>query len=298
MTEPTEPLRVAVIGTGRMGSAMVGRLSGAGHHVTVWNRTRERAEAVAQRHAAAVAPTPREAVHGVAVVVVSLADDAAVRAAYGGPDGLVAGLVAGQVVADTSTVDPDTLRGLEAGVTATGAALLDAPVSGSVSTVEAGALLVMAGGDAAALERARPALDAIATRVVHLGPLGAGATMKLVVNAMVHALDVALSEALVLAERAGVEREAAYDVIAASAVGAPFVAYKREAFLRPDEAPVAFALDLVAKDLALADALAARVGAPVQQLAVNRQVVGQAIEAGLGQADLSAVATLLRRQAG
>lgn len=298
MTEPTEPLRVAVIGTGRMGSAMVGRLSGAGHHVTVWNRTRERAEAVAQRHAAAVAPTPREAVHGVAVVVVSLADDAAVRAAYGGPDGLVAGLAAGQVVADTSTVDPNTLRGLEAGVTATGAALLDTPVSGSVSTVEAGALLVMAGGDAAALERARPALDAIATRVVHLGPLGAGATMKLVVNAMVHALDVALSEALVLAERAGVEREAAYDVIAASAVGAPFVAYKREAFLRPDEAPVAFALDLVAKDLALADALAARVGAPVQQLAVNRQVVGQAIEAGLGQADLSAVATLLRRQAG
>jgi 3-hydroxyisobutyrate dehydrogenase-like beta-hydroxyacid dehydrogenase len=298
VTEPTEPLRVAVIGTGRMGSAMVGRLSGAGHHVTVWNRTRERAEAVAQRYAAAVAPTPREAVHGVAVVVVSLADDDAVRAAYGGPDGLVAGLAAGQVVADTSTVDPDTLRGLEGGVTATGAALLDTPVSGSVSTVEAGALLVMAGGDAGALERARAALDAIATRVVHLGPLGAGATMKLVVNAMVHALDVALSEALVLAERAGVEREAAYDVIAASAVGAPFVAYKREAFLRPDEVPVAFALDLVAKDLALADALASRVGAPVQQLAVNRQVVGQAIEAGLGQADLSAVATLLRRQAG
>ena len=101
----------------------------------------------------------------------------------------MAGLAAGQVVADTSTVDPETLRGLEAGVAAAGAALLDTPVSGSVSTVEAGALLVMAGGDASALERARPALDAIASRIVHLGPLGAGATMKLVVNAMVHALE-------------------------------------------------------------------------------------------------------------
>ncbi len=130
-------LRVAVIGTGRMGTAMVGRLAGAGHHLTVHNRTRAKAEAVAARHDAAVAPTPREAVREADVVLVSLADDAAVTAAYGGPDGLVAGLATGQVVADTSTVDPETLRGLEAAVVAAGAALLDTPVSGSVSTVEA-----------------------------------------------------------------------------------------------------------------------------------------------------------------
>lgn len=290
-------LRVAVIGTGRMGTAMVGRLAGAGHHLTVHNRTRAKAEAVAARHDAAVAPTPREAVREADVVLVSLADDAAVRAAYGGPDGLVAGLAAGQVVADTSTVDPETLRGLEAAVVAAGAALLDTPVSGSVSTVEAGALLVMAGGDAAALERARPALDAIASRIVHLGPLGAGATMKLVVNAMVHALNGALAEALVLAEKAGLDRARAYDVIAASAVGAPFVAYKRDAYLSPERTPVAFALNLVAKDLALADALAARVAAPMPQLATNREVVQRAVAAGLGDADLSALATLLRQGA-
>jgi 3-hydroxyisobutyrate dehydrogenase/2-hydroxy-3-oxopropionate reductase len=287
-------LRVAVIGTGRMGTAMVGRLAGAGHHLTVHNRTRARAEAVAARHDAAVAPTPREAVREADVVLVSLADDAAVTAAYGGPDGLVAGLAAGQVVADTSTVDPETLRGLEAAVVAAGAALLDTPVSGSVSTVEAGALLVMAGGDASALERARPALEAIASRIVHLGPLGAGATMKLVVNAMVHALNGALAEALVLAEKAGLDRAAAYDVIAASAVGAPFVAYKRDAYLSPERTPVAFALNLVAKDLALADALAARVAAPMPQLATNLEVVQRAVAAGLGDADLSALATLLR----
>ena len=290
-------LRVAVIGTGRMGTAMVGRLAGAGHHLTVHNRTRAKAEAVAARHDAAVAPTPREAVREADVVLVSLADDAAVRAAYGGPDGLVAGLAAGQVVADTSTVDPETLRGLEAAVVAAGAALLDSPVSGSVSTVEAGALLVMAGGDASALERARPALEAIASRIVHLGPLGAGATMKLVVNAMVHALNGALAEALVLAEKSGLDRASAYDVIAASAVGAPFVAYKRDAYLSPERTPVAFALNLVAKDLALADALAARVAAPMPQLATNRDVVQRAIAAGLGDADLSALATLLRRGA-
>ena len=290
-------LRVAVIGTGRMGTAMVGRLAGAGHHLTVHNRTRAKAEAVAARHDAAVAPTPREAVREADVVLVSLADDAAVSAAYGGPDGLVAGLAAGQVVADTSTVDPETLRGLEAAVVAAGAALLDTPVSGSVSTVEAGALLVMAGGDASALERARPALEAIASRIVHLGPLGAGATMKLVVNAMVHALNGALAEALVLAEKSGLDRASAYDVIAASAVGAPFVAYKRDAYLSPERTPVAFALNLVAKDLALADALAARVAAPMPQLATNRDVVQRAIAAGLGDADLSALATLLRRGA-
>ena len=290
-------LRVAVIGTGRMGTAMVGRLAGAGHLLTVHNRTRARAEAVAARHDAAVAPTPREAVREADVVLVSLADDAAVTAAYGGPDGLVAGLAAGQVVADTSTVDPETLRGLEAAVVAAGAALLDTPVSGSVSAVEAGALLVMAGGDASALERARPALEAIASRIVHLGPLGAGATMKLVVNAMVHALNGALAEALVLAEKSGLDRASAYDVIAASAVGAPFVAYKRDAYLSPERTPVAFALNLVAKDLALADALAARVAAPMPQLATNRDVVQRAIAAGLGDADLSALATLLRRGA-
>lgn len=287
-------LRVAVIGTGRMGSAMVGRLAGAGHHVTVHNRTRATAEAVAARHQAAVGPSAREAVREAQVVVVSLADDAAVRATYGGPDGLVAGLGPGQVVADTSTVDPETVRELEPSVSAAGAALIDTPVSGSVSTVEAGKLLVMAGGDPAAVEVARPALEAFASRIVHLGPLGAGATMKLVVNAVVHALNGALAEALVLAERAGVDREAAYEVIAASAVGAPFVAYKREAYLHPDRASVAFALDLVAKDLALADVLAARVEAPMPQLAANREVVGRALETGLGAADMSALATLHR----
>jgi 3-hydroxyisobutyrate dehydrogenase-like beta-hydroxyacid dehydrogenase len=277
-----------------MGSAMVGRLVGAGHEVTVFNRSRSKAVALAEVHGVSVASTARDAASAADVVVVSLADDAAVRAAYLGPDGLVAGLRGGTVVADTSTVDPATIQALGDDVARTGAALIDTPVSGSVSTVQSGQLLVMAGGDASALARARPALDAFAARVIPLGPLGAGATMKLVVNSMVHGLNAALAEALVLAERAGVERSAAYDVIASSAGAAPFVLYKRAAYENPDETPVAFALDLVAKDLDLAATLAARVGAEVPQLAVNRAVVQRALDAGLGQADLSALASLFR----
>jgi 3-hydroxyisobutyrate dehydrogenase-like beta-hydroxyacid dehydrogenase len=288
-------VNVAVVGTGRMGAAMVGRLVGAGFPVVVHNRTRARAEQVAGAHGARVAATPREAAEQAEVVVVSLADDVAVRAAYQGPDGLVAGLRPGAVVADTSTVDPATLQKLEPSVRAAGAHLLDTPVSGSVATVEAGQLLVMAGGEDAALEAARPALESFARRIVALGPLGAGATMKLVVNSMVHALNAALAEALVLAEKAGVERSAAYEVIASSAVAAPFVLYKRESYEHPDDSPVAFALDLVAKDLDLAADLAERVGARMPQLALNRSVVAEAIDAGLGAADLSSLAVLLRR---
>lgn len=289
-------LRVAVVGTGRMGAAMVGRVRGGGFPVVVHNRTRPKAEQVAEAHGCEVADTARDAVSGTDVVLVSLPDDAAARAAYRGDDGIVAGLTAGAVVADTSTIAPATVRELEAEVRSAGATLLDTPVSGSVPTVESGQLTVMVGGDVAALERARPVLETMAASVVHLGPPGSGAALKLAVNSVVHALDVAVSEALVLAERAGLDRAATYDVLADSAVGAPFLQYKRAAFLEPDQTPVAFALDLVAKDLALAADLAREVGAPMAQLERNRQVVGAAIAAGHGRADLSAVATYLRSQ--
>ncbi len=293
-----EPLPVAVVGAGRMGSAMVARLRSAGFPVTVYNRTRARSEAVARASGAAVAGTAREAAAAAGVVISSLADDAAVRAVYGGADGLAAGLRAGAVVCETSTIDPGTVRDVEPLVRARGAALLDTPVSGSVPLVERGELTVMAGGDAAALERARPVLAALAARIFHVGGLGAGATMKLAVNAIVHALNQALSEALVLAERAGVERHRAYEVFAASAAGAPFVQYKRPAFERPGEAPVAFSLGLVAKDLDLILGLAERVGLRMEQAEANRRVVAAAIAAGLGEADMSAIAELLRRETG
>ncbi|PVG83997.1 NAD(P)-dependent oxidoreductase [Nocardioides gansuensis] len=288
-------LRVAVVGTGRMGSAMVGRVTGGGFPVVVHNRSRDKAEVVAERHGCEVADTARDAVAGADVVLVSLPDDAAAHAAYGGDAGIVAGLARGAVVTDTSTIAPATVRRLATDVAHAGATLLDTPVSGSVSTVEAGQLTVMAGGDPSALDRARPVLETMASSIVHCGPQGSGAALKLAVNTIVHALDIALSEALVLAEKAGLDRETAYDVFAHSAVGAPFVHYKRAAFLSPGVTPVAFALDLVAKDLELAAALASEVGARTPQLERNREVVADAVSTGLGGADLSAVAEYLRR---
>lgn len=286
--------RVAVVGTGRMGGAMAARLRAHDVAVTVFNRTAERAAALAARTGADLAPTAREAAAAADVVIVSLADDAAVEAAYGGPDGIVTGLRAGSVVADTSTIDPRTAVRLGDLVRAAGGVHLDIPVSGSVPSVEKGELAVLAGGDAADLDRVRPVLDHLARHVFHVGPAGAGATVKLAVNGIVHALNQAVSEALVLAEAAGVDRATAYDVFAASAVGAPFVQYKRPAFLDPDGTAAAFTLDLVGKDLALILGLAERSGVAMTQAATNRAAVEAAIAAGFGGRDMSAMAQFLR----
>lgn len=287
-------MTVAIVGTGRMGAAMARRLAGAGTDLVLFNRTVETARDVASVTGASVARSAREAVESADVCLVSLADDAAVTATYHGDDGLLAGLRSGTVVCDTSTVDPRTVRELAPLLAERGGTLLDTPVSGSVALVERGELTVMVGGDAAALEHVRPVLQTLGSTVFHLGGVGAGATMKLVVNSVVHALNVAVSEAVVLAERAGLDRGAVYDVLEVSAVGAPFVKYKRASFLDPDEAPVAFSLDLVAKDQELIHHLAKQVGARMDQADVNRGLVSEAVAAGLGASDMSAVAQMLR----
>jgi 3-hydroxyisobutyrate dehydrogenase-like beta-hydroxyacid dehydrogenase len=285
---------VAVVGAGRMGGAMVGTLRRAGLDVLVFNRSRAKADAVAEATGAGVAATAREAAAGAQVVLSSLADDAAVGAAYTGGDGIIAGLRPDTVVCESSTIEPGTVRRLQPLVADRGAFLLDTPVSGSVPSVEAGQLTIMAGGDAAVLDRVRPVLDPLAKQVFHVGDLGSGAVMKLAVNAILHGLNLALSESLVLAERGGVARETAYEVFANSAIAAPFVHYKREAFEHPGQTPVAFSLDLAGKDLDLILDLAATSGAPMHQAATNRQVVKAAIAAGLGPHDLAELATYLR----
>ena len=160
--------------------------------------------------------------------------------------------------------------------------------------VDSGQLTVMAGGDRAALELARPVLASFASRVFHLGDVGAGATMKLVVNAVVAGLNAALSEALVLAEKAGLDRSTTYDVLESSAVAAPFVKYKRAAFVDPESAAVAFSLALAKKDLDLIARLASQVGARMDQSAATRALVTEAVTSGLADADISALAAYLR----
>ena len=288
-------MRVAVVGTGRMGAAMARRIAGAGHELTLYNRTSSTAQSLAGGVGAAVAGTARAAVAHAEVVLVSLADDAAVEATYAGDDGLIAGLAEGAVVCDTSTVDPDTPRRLAALAAERGAIMLDTPVSGSVPLIERGELTVLAGGDAAALGRARPVLQSFASTIFHLGDVGSGAVMKLVVNSVVHALNAAVSESVVLAEKAGIDRATTYDVLESSAVAAPFVKYKRPAFVDPESTAVAFSLALVAKDYDLIARLADGVGASMQQADSTRSLVARAIaDADLGDADMAALATYLR----
>ena len=282
---------VAVLGAGRMGGAMVGRLRRSGFDVVAWNRDRAKADEVARTTGAGIAESPSEAAAASDVAITSLADDAAVETVYADA---VGGFHAGQVVLEMSTIAPQTVRTIAPSVLGRGAAMLDAPVSGSVPVVERGELTIMVGGEPDVLERARPVLEALSSTIIHVGELGTGATMKLAVNALVHGLAVALSESLVLAERAGVERTTAYEVFASGAAAAPFVLYKRAAFERPDETPVAFSLDLVAKDLDLILALAERVGAPMPQADTNREEVRAALESGLADRDMSALADYLR----
>lgn len=276
---------------------MAGTLGKAGFELILWNRDTTKTAALATKLGAEVATTPAEAASKADVVISSLADDAAVMNVFLGTDGVLAGVSRQAIVIDTSTIDPETAKTVGAAIDQTGAGFLDCPVSGSVSTVEAGALTIMVGGDPSLLDDVMPVLDALASRVIHVGDRGAGSATKLAVNGLVHGLNVALSEALVLAERSGVDRATAYDVFASGAGGAPFVQYKREAFENPDTAPVAFSLDLVAKDLRLITGLGDTVGVEMRQARVGLDIVDQAIEAGLGDADLSAIAVYLRGRA-
>ena len=286
-------MKVAVLGIGAMGGAMARTLARAGHEVTVWNRTNDRAVRLARDIDATVVDSPRAATD-VDVAITTLADGAAVEQVLIGRGGILDGARQGLVVCEMSTVEPEISRRLEPVLAAAGMDLLDAPVSGSISLVEQGALTIMAGGSPTALARARPVLDHLGARLFHLGPIGNGASMKLAVNAVVHVLNSAVSESLVLAEAAGIDRGLAYEVLEASAAGAPFVTYKHDAFLHPESAPVAFRLALVQKDIELITALADRLGVSMAQSTASLAVVREAVPR-FGERDMSVLAEHLRQ---
>jgi 3-hydroxyisobutyrate dehydrogenase len=244
-----------------------------------------------------VAGSAAEAVRGCEVVLSVLADGTASRAVLL-DTAVLAALRPGAVVCDLGTSGVATARALAAGLGAAGVRFVDAPVSGSVPAVEAGTLLVLAAGEPGDVDLARPVLSSFARRVVHLGAAGAGQAMKLAVNLVVHDLNAALSEALVLAESSGIQRESAYDVLQDSVVGAPFVVYKRAAFLEADT-PVAMSLDLVAKDLRLIAAHAQESGVDVAVTAAAATLYDAACDAGLGRLDMAALRRFLdSRRAG
>jgi 3-hydroxyisobutyrate dehydrogenase len=284
---------VGFAGLGRMGTPMARRVLVAGFPLTVWNRSPERMEALTSDGARA-AETPKALAEASDVVVTMVADADALRSVLRGDEGVIAGLRPGSIVVDTSTIGPSAAVELAAEVEERGAHWIDSPVSGSTGAAEQGELTLMVGGEESAIERAGPVLDAVSRQRFHLGDAGAGAAMKLAVNAVVAILNEGVAEGLVLAERAGISPERAYDVLAGGAVAAPYVQYKRDAFLRPDETPTAFSVELMRKDLGLVLELAEQHGVDVAAVRAADEILERAAAAGLEDGDFARVAQVLR----
>ena len=287
-------LRVGFIGLGRMGYPMAANIAAAGFPLAVWNRTASKSEVLAAETGAVVAPSAASLAGTVDVLITMVADGRVLSDLYTGGGDMCGSLRAGTLCVDMSTVSPVESRQVAAAVEGAGGRFVDAPVSGSTALASAGTLTIMTGGRAEDVETLRPVLEAMGSRLYHIGSSGSGATIKLAVNSIVYGLGQAVAEALVLAEAAGIERETAYEVFVNSAIAAPFVQYRQEAFLKPGEVPVAFRMVLAQKDLDLALDLAASVGASMPQAGLNRSELVEAIKAGFGDHDMSAVAEYLR----
>ena len=283
-------MNVGFAGLGRMGLAMAQNVLRAGFPLTVYNRSPGRSEALVEDGASAVEKPDEFSACDVVVTMVS--DAAAVRAVLV-ESGLLDALRPGSIVLEMSTIGPTAAEDLAGEAALRDVELLDAPVSGSVSVAEAAQLFAMVGGRREAYERATPVLDSMTKGHVHLGPSGAGAAMKLAVNSMIAATNEAIAETLALARRWGIDPEDAYDVLAGGAVASPFVLYKRNAFLHPDSEPVAFTTALMRKDLGLVDELAGRLDVRMPVARATTQVLEEALECGLGDADMASVLHLL-----
>ena len=288
--------KVAFIGLGAMGSAMVKRLLAAGHSVTGYNRTRAKADALASK-GLAVADSARAAVEGASVVLSMVTDSEALRDVALRPDGILAGLGQGAVWAEMSTVSPTVTRMLGERVAEKGAALLDAPVSGSTVTIAQGQLSFIVGGDAAALERIRPYLLAIGPTITHVGALGLAVTMKIAVNLSIGVQMLAFSESVLLAEKSGIPREKAVEAILKGVTASPMLKYRGPFVLdMPDEA--LFNVVLMQKDMRLALEQGRAVGVPLPATGLVHELLTGARGLGLAEKDFAAVFDVLAKLSG
>jgi 3-hydroxyisobutyrate dehydrogenase-like beta-hydroxyacid dehydrogenase len=284
------------VGLGVMGSSVTRRLLAAGHTVTVWNRTREKAEPLLDA-GARWADSPREVAERSEVVFTMVTNTAAVQAVTDGPDGILAGLESGKVYVDMSTASPANTRALAEKVAAVGAQMLDAPVSGTSITVDEGKASVMVGGDEDAFERVKPVFEAIGPKVFHLGPSGAAVTMKIAVNLSLAVQMLAFSEGVLLAEKSGIPRERVVEVMLASVISSPMVAYRGPLVLgHPDE--VWFDCHMMQKDMNLALELGREVEVPLPTTAVTNEYLTAASAMGIGDKDFAVIFDVLASMSG
>ena len=284
------------IGLGVMGSQMVKRLLDHGHAVTGYNRTRAKAQWLIEA-GMRWGESPREVTEASDVVFSMVTNTAALMAVTSGPDGILAGLRAGKIYVDMSTVSPVASRDLAARVAEKGAQMLDAPVSGSVITLQQGLLSIMVGGEREALERVRPILQHIGPKVTHVGGHGLAVSMKIATNLNLSAQMLAFCEAVLLAEKSGIARATAVEVLVNSVVASGMIKYRGPFVLKmPDEAW--FNVDMMQKDLNLALELGQRFGVPLPTTAVSNEFLSAARGMGLADKDFAVVFNVLASMAG
>ena len=282
---------VAILGVGKMGSAMAKELATAGFQVTLWNRNQSVAEKLASEinlPAVTVSSTPKAALENVDIVLCLFTNGTVTQSVLLDDSNVLEGVRSNLIIVDMGTSGVESAKALARALASKKIAFIDAPVSGSVATIAAHQLLVMASGDEAVIQKATPIFSVFAKKTAYLGQAGAGQAMKLAVNLIVHTLNAAVSEGLALATASGIEAGAAYDVFDESVVAAPFVKYKRAAFLDP-ELPVAMRIDTVLKDLNLILGLGQSTGVQLTAAEGVAELFAQAQAAGYESQDMSAL---------
>lgn len=284
------------VGLGVMGSQMVNRLLGKGHRVTGYNRTRSKAEWLIEK-GMKWAGTPRAVVEASDITLSMVTNSAALAALMNEPEGLLAGVKPGKILVDMSTVGPAFSREMAEKVREKGGDLVDSPVSGSVSTLQEGKLSVMVGGRKETFDKVRPLLLDIGPKVTHVGENGQALVMKIGVNLSLAVQMLAFSEGVLLAERSGINRETAVDVLTHSVIASPMVEYRGPFVLKmPEEAW--FNVNMMQKDMLLALELGRQLHVPMPTTAVTNEFLTAARGMGVAEKDFAVVFEVLAKMAG
>jgi 3-hydroxyisobutyrate dehydrogenase-like beta-hydroxyacid dehydrogenase len=284
------------VGLGVMGSRMVQRLLAAGHTVTGYNRTKSKAQWLLDA-GMKWADTPRAVAQAAEITITMVTNTQALQAVTSGADGILAGLAAGKIYIDMSTVSPAASRELAQQVEAKGAQMLDAPVSGSVSTLEEGKLSIMVGGRRETFERTQPILQAIGPKVTYVGGNGLAVSMKIATNLSLAVQMLAFSEGVLLAEKSGIDRQTAVEVLLNSVIASPMVKYRGPFVLdMPDEAW--FDVNMMQKDLLLALEMGRQLDVPLPTTSITNEMLTAARAMGLADKDFAVLFEVLARMAG
>jgi 3-hydroxyisobutyrate dehydrogenase-like beta-hydroxyacid dehydrogenase len=288
--------KLGFVGLGVMGSQMVSRLLDTGHTVTGYNRTKSKAQWLIDKGMKWGA-TPREVAAASDVTFAMVTNSAALAAITDGPDGLLAAMVAGKIFVDISTVSPAFSRATAAKVREKGADMLDAPVSGSVITLQEGKLSVMVGGRLDTFDKVKPLLLDIGPKVTHVGDNGLALSMKIAINLSLAVQMLAFSEGVLLAEKSGIARETAVDVLTHSAVASPMIQYRGPFVIQqPEEAW--FDVNMMQKDMQLAMELGRQLNVPLPTTAVTNEFLTAARGMGMEKKDFAVVFDVLAQMSG